>query len=100
MPKTHEKSHNTKSKTSPITHSSNSPGEAKVEKALIEKLSLVIYHKGFKKKSEKYKNLLKKWNGPVTAANEVEKFLRTKKIKSKESFIEKVFRLKSILKTF
>jgi len=70
------------------------------EKALIEKLSLVIYHKGFKKKSEKYKNLLKKWNGPVTAANEVEKFLRTKKIKSKESFIEKVFRLKSILKTF
>ena len=36
MPKTHEKSHNTKSKTSPITHSSNSPGEAKVEKALIE----------------------------------------------------------------
>lgn len=68
------------------------------EKILIEKLSLVIYHKDFKKKSEKYKGLLRKWNGPANAANEVEKFLKSRK-KQKDSFLDKVFHLKSFLRT-
>lgn len=68
------------------------------EKTLIEKLSLVVYHKDFKNKAQKYKNLLKKWNGPVNAANEVEKFLKSKR-KRKDSILDRIFHLKSYLRT-
>src|SRR4030042_417651 len=68
-------------------------------KTLIEKLSLVIYHKDFKKKSENCKRLLKKWNGPVNAANEVEKFLQSKNRRTKASFVDRMFHLKSLLRS-
>lgn len=69
------------------------------EKTLIEKLSLIIYHKDYKKKSENYRRLLEKWNGPTNAANEIEKFIRSKNKTVKASFIDNIFHLKTLLRS-
>lgn len=49
------------------------------KKEIIQKLSLLLYDKSYTKNARKIQKVLKKTNGPKTAAKEINKLLRSKK---------------------